>query len=167
MYPVQLVENICDFFARSRIEVARRLIGQQNFGPSHQRTSNHNSLLLPTAQLTGSVMRASRQPDLIERFGRSPLRFCSRNASDHERHHYVFQRCELWKKVVRLPDKPDMPIPEIRKSCLIQARDVRFAETNGPFRRTVQTAKKVQQSAFASPGLTDQRKSLTDRNLEI
>src|SRR5688500_13803802 len=65
----KLGEQIQDGLGGCRIEVAGRLVGQEEIGSQDERTRNRDTLLLPARQLCGIPVFSSRQSDRIEKTG--------------------------------------------------------------------------------------------------
>jgi hypothetical protein len=49
-----------------RVEVARRLVGEDQLGLANQGSSDSDALLLTARQLGRAMLRAMRDPDLVE-----------------------------------------------------------------------------------------------------
>src|SRR3954454_5991070 len=63
---IELAEHPHHLFAMSGVEVARRLIGQDQLGLTDQCASDRDALLLAAGQLSRTMLRAVRNPDLVE-----------------------------------------------------------------------------------------------------
>ena len=64
---VQLVEQAEDFLARAAVEIAGRLVGQQDRGLVDQRPGDGDALLLAAGKLVGPVAHAIAQADGFQR----------------------------------------------------------------------------------------------------
>src|ERR1017187_4208006 len=74
MRAVQLLQQLENHLAGPEVQVAGRLVGQQNAGFSNKRTGQHDALLFPARQFTRAVRCPRLQPHLMqprERFGGS------------------------------------------------------------------------------------------------
>jgi hypothetical protein len=60
---MQLPEELQDLPAGDRIQVARRLVCQEDARPSHQGAGDRHALLLPTRELAGTVTLPVGQAD--------------------------------------------------------------------------------------------------------
>src|SRR5262249_44134928 len=67
---VQLEEELVDPLARLRVEVPRRLVGQEEPRPAHDTTCDRHPLLLAARQLPGAVLQALLEPDARQQRGR-------------------------------------------------------------------------------------------------
>ena len=72
---VELLEHPQDFDARVRIEVARRLVGQQQARAIDQRAADRHPLLLPARHLRRLVMDSVGQPDAVQQVVRQAAGF--------------------------------------------------------------------------------------------
>ena len=92
---VQLEEELLDLLARRRIEVARRLVGEDQAGTKREGARHGHALLLPSRELGGPVHQALLQPDALEeRQGASPDGG-HRLPRDQPRQHDVLERGEV------------------------------------------------------------------------
>src|SRR3954447_5845702 len=82
---VDPVEQLHDADARRRVEVSRRLVGDENHRPVHERSRDGHPLLLPARQLLGQPATLAVQPDELEHLGNDPLDGRRRLADDLER----------------------------------------------------------------------------------
>ena len=67
---MQLVQQVHHRLAALRIEVAGRLVGEQNDRLAGDGARDGDALLLSAGQLTGQMLRAMRHADALERVGR-------------------------------------------------------------------------------------------------
>ena len=143
-------------FAGPEVQVAGRLIGKQN------------GLGFPTsarASTTRCCSPPDNSPARCDARARSPT--SSSLASDsvaalacappnQQWHHHVFLRRKLRQQVVNLPDKPNLPISEIRLISRRRAVNLSTSVVYRTPRRTVQTAQKMQQSGLPRTRLPHQ-----------
>jgi len=156
MCAVQVIQQLENHLTGPKIQVAGWLVGKQYAWCAHQRTGEHNTLLLPTRQLSGAVCRPRAQSDFIQ--PRQCVRggFVPVSTANQQRHHHVFQRREFRQQVVNLPNKPNFPIAKVR---LLGLCETRYLSTSVVYRtrgRPVQTAQHMQQGALAGPALSNQ-----------
>jgi len=64
---IEALEEPHDFEGKLRIEIAGRLIGNQQLWSRHHRARNAHSLLFPRREFQGPVFLLAEQADLIER----------------------------------------------------------------------------------------------------
>ncbi len=90
-----------------RVEVAGRLVGEQQPRPVGQRPAERDPLLLAARQLGRTVAGARREPDRGEQVARPRLGGGARDAGGALRQRDVLQRRELRQQVVELVDEAD------------------------------------------------------------
>ncbi len=73
---VQFVEQMHDLLAGTRIEIARRFVGEDQRGLSHQCAGDGDALALAARELVGTMMQAVGEADAGERIA-SPVRAAS------------------------------------------------------------------------------------------
>src|SRR5262249_16134874 len=93
----------CNFCSRSSIEIARRLVGQQQLRIAGKGARNRDTLLLATRQLLWIVRRTLRETDAAKPFGRSS-RGIGRT-SKLEWQHHIFERRQRRQQLKRLEDE--------------------------------------------------------------
>src|SRR5215813_6060794 len=69
--PVHADEQGDDLLAGPRVEVARRLVRQEEAWPPGDGARDGHALLLAARELDGIVSRAVREADLVEQLGRA------------------------------------------------------------------------------------------------
>ena len=70
-----------DFRAVVGVEVARRLVGEEDFRLVDDRAGDGDALLLATGKLGGKVVGAIAETDTLERFDRKCSRISTRNST--------------------------------------------------------------------------------------
>ena len=111
---VELEEQLVDRLAGRAIEVAGRLVGEQQRRLEHHRARERHALLLAAGQLARPVREAVREADAAEDVGGAS---CARarigDALDQRRHHHVLERGELGQQVMELEDEADAAVAEL------------------------------------------------------
>ena len=109
---VEALEDVHDLDARARVEVARRLVGEQDRGIVHERPRDGDALLLAARELVRVVARAVAQTDGGERRerARAALRGRRRRALVQQRQLHVLERARAREQVEALEDEPDARI---------------------------------------------------------
>ncbi len=105
---VELVKQPHDLVARRRVEVARRLVGEQNARSIHQRARDGDALALATRQLVGPVVHAVGQLHLLERAGGALAPLLGRHPGIDQRQLDVVQRIGPGQQIERLEHEPDL-----------------------------------------------------------
>ena len=111
--PRQEIENLV---ARAAVEVARRLVGQQQFGLIHQRAGDRGALHLAAGELPRAVLQPVAKADRVEQPAGPVAQLASAHpvahhaVPDHRRGEHVLQRRELRQQVVRREDHADVAV---------------------------------------------------------
>src|SRR5260370_36138831 len=79
--PVNLGDQVHDFFAGLAVEVSGGLIRQQDHGAVYQSARNGGALLFPAGKLRGAVLYARSKANAIERLAHARWTFATRNLS--------------------------------------------------------------------------------------
>jgi hypothetical protein len=98
--------------AGSVIQIAGRLIGQQQFGGSDKRPRHRDPLLLASRHFAHFVIHPVRQTDALQHLPRGRRRFLSTVAADEPRHHRVLKRRKLRQQMVELEHETDVTVSE-------------------------------------------------------
>ncbi len=89
---VQFLQHIDDLNGGTAVEIARRLIGQQDRGPVYQRARNRDALLLSAGELRWVMQLAIRQSYQFERVIRPLQTFLATDAGIKSRQLNILQR---------------------------------------------------------------------------
>src|SRR5688500_49887 len=115
---VQLAENVHDVGAGRAVEVARRLVGEQDAGPVHQRARDGDALALAARELVGTVAHPVPEAHALERVHGALAALPRREAGVDERQLDVVQRRGAGQQVERLEDEADFLVPHPGKSVV-------------------------------------------------
>src|SRR5262244_1923687 len=86
------------------VEVADRLVGEDERGIVDESTGNRDALLLAAAQFRGPMPGAIAKTDRVQEFQAAPW---IRPPLRQHRQENVLERCKLRQQVVGLEDEPD------------------------------------------------------------
>jgi hypothetical protein len=143
------LEDVEDLLGRVRVEVAGRLVREDQVGRVDERAGDCDALLLPTRQLVRAVLGARRQADELERGLRALAAFTGTHPGVQHRQLDVRPRRHARDQVERLEDEADRPVPHDRQRALRQRRDIDAVEQVRPLRRDVQAAEDVHHRRLA------------------
>src|SRR5205814_1702352 len=101
--------------ARLQIEVAGRLVGQEEQRIGQQGPRDGHPLLLAAGELIRKMLRARRESQLAEETVRLLHRTLRLHSSDPPWHGHVLQRRELRQQVMKLKDETDLAVPKRRQ----------------------------------------------------
>ncbi len=150
-----------------RVQVAGRLIGQDQVRTLHQCTRHRDPLLFAARQLSGLVLKAMPQSDFRQK-GCGIGSDSGRLATLHERRHAgILQRGELGEQVMELKYESDPPIPKFRLLCVSHPKEILPIKRNGPPGRFIKGSDNMEQGAFAGSRSSHDRHQFASVNLKI
>ena len=117
MLPMKLLDQPEHHLRRLSVQIARRLVRQQQLRPRHQRPSQAHPLLLAPAQLARPMPRSRRKSHFIQPDARMLQRPGSRHPTRQQRHRHILQRRKLRQKTA--PSAP--PTSRFRNSAACRA----------------------------------------------
>src|SRR5437764_6642866 len=97
------------------VQIARRLISQQNRRIDREGARHGGALLLATRKFGGSMTHPPCQPYTAQQLFCAPSCSLRLPATDAERHHHILQRAELSQQMVKLKDESNAPVTKDRK----------------------------------------------------
>ena len=128
------------------VEVADRLVGEDERGIVDESPGNRDALLLAAAQFRRPVPGAIAKTDRVEQLPGVPW---IRPPLWQHRHKNVLERCKLREQIVGLEDEPDALVAIERCRGPRQARDVRSPDNNLAAIGAVQCRHKIEQRGLA------------------
>ena len=135
----------------SRVQAARRLVGQHDRRTVYQRTGHRHALLLAARQLIGFVLRPLGQAQQAQHLARRLRGLPTRTTGDERRNQHVLQRRKLRQQLVELEDKADVPVAEGSQLALVQPLHLRAVYRDRPRVRPVQRPHDLQERGLARP----------------
>ena len=153
-------------FAGSLVEVAGRLVGEQQARLQNQRPGQRDPLLLAARELAGLVIEAVAEPDDLQHLARLGLGLFARLAMDQARHRGVLQRGEFGQEVMELEDEADAVVAEAGQVLLAHREGVLSLEQHRPGGRRIERADHVQERALAHAAGADERGHLAGLEAE-
>ena len=165
---VQRLQQVEDFVARLAIEIAGRLVAQQQRRVRHDRAGDADALFLAARQLAGIVLRRGRR-------GRPPTAPSARGASRSADDSFVSSsgsstfraavstgsRLYIWKT------KPMCRARQADEAAARHLVDAVAGNLDRAFRRRVEPADQVEQRRLARARRSHQREEIPLRNLEV
>ena len=140
-------QQIDDLLAGGFIEIAGRLVRDENRGVGRQRAGERDALLLAAGQLRRIMMQAIAEPD-GRQFLRRALR-CVGIAGELQRHRDVFQRRHGRDQMKRLEHDADLAAAEAGQRVLVEGIERRAVDHHLSAVRTLQPRHHHQQGRFA------------------
>ncbi len=163
----QLLEDFHDLLGRRRVEVARRLVGEENRRPVHQRAGDGDALALATREFVGAMRRAIAELDAFERFHRALLPLGGTRAGVHQRELDIVQCRRARQEVERLEDEPDLLVPDARELVVLHRGRELAVEPVLAFVRRVEAADEVHERRLSRAGRPHDRHVFVAANREV
>src|SRR5487761_2096617 len=164
---VEAREQPQDLLRGHPVEVAGRLVGDDQRRIGDQRPRDRDPLLLPARQLVGKVRRAVGQADELEGSLDALAALGARQRRQLQRQLDVAERRQHRHQVVELEDESDVHRAPQREIGVREARDVDAADADLPGRRLVDAGDEVQQRRLARSRGPHQRDELALEDVEI
>jgi len=147
-------EDSIDLVAGLRVELAGRLVGQDQDRVLDQGPRDRHPLLLASRHLVGPVVEPVAQADVRQELGRPGALFVGQ-AAGQERHQYVLHRRQVADQVERLEDESD-PVAAVAVLLGLGHRgQVLALDPDRPRVGPVERAQQVEKRALARAGGTD------------
>ncbi len=155
--PVEFAEEGHDVPAGARVQVAGRLVAEQDRRLVDQRPRDGDALLLAAGELVRPVVRAVGQADAAEQLERLPLAPGSRTIPViQERRHHIFQGGRPRQQVEVLEDEADAPVADLGQLVRVKARHFLAGEAVAAVGGAVEAAQGVHERRFPGAGRADQ-----------
>ena len=164
---VQLAQQIHHRFAAARVEVAGRLVREQDERLAGDGARDGDALLLTAGELARQVLRAMRHADALERRLDALLALGRLHAAVGERQLDVLEHGEIADQVEALEDEPDLAVADARALRGGQLGDRPAVQQVLPFGRRVEQAENRQQRRLAAARRPGDRDVLALADLEV
>ena len=132
-----------------RVQVAGRLVGQQQLRLAGQRARDRHALLLPARELAGQVPHARGQPQLGQRLLDALLALGGRHAAVAQRHVDVVEHVQVGDQVEALEDEADLLVAQPRQALVGQPAHVLAVQPVLALVEVVQQARHRQERRLA------------------
>ena len=136
-----------DLGAGARVEVAGRLVGEDDLRPAGQRTGDGDTLLLATGQLRRSVLDAVAETDGVDDEV-EPL-LVGLAAGERQRQRDVLERGQRRHEVERLEDEADAVAAQLGELLVVELAEVGVADEHGAAGERVEAGDGVHQGRLA------------------
>jgi len=107
-----LKQQVVKSIARFRIQIPRRLVGEEEGRIIDQRPRNGHALLLPAGELPRAVIEAMAQPHSFKKPAGPSLGLARRQPGDPRGHRRILKRGKLPKQMMELEDKAHGPVAQ-------------------------------------------------------
>ena len=165
----ELVEQREHRVGVGRVEVAGRLVAQQQAVVGHQRAGDGHALLLATGQLGGPEAGAVLHAHALERRHRALGAALARRAAVDLGQHHVVEHGAVGQQVEGLEDEPDGLRAQHGALVVVELAHVDAVDEVGARRLAVEAAEDVQQGRLARARHPDdgQRLAVPDGQVDV
>jgi hypothetical protein len=133
------------------IELARRLVGEEEARLVRQGPGEGDALLLAAGELVRAVPRAIAQPDDLEEIGDPPVSLAWIGVDEAERDLDVLARGQEWDEPERLEDERHDAPADPDQLALVHRRDLVSVDDDAARGRLVEAAEQVEERCLAAP----------------
>jgi hypothetical protein len=176
---VELLEDAHDLFRRARVEVAGRLVGEDDGRIGDQGAGDRHPLLLAPGELRGVMVLAAGEADPREGFARAAGALGGAQAQVAVEHRQldVLDGPGARQQVEALEDEADLRVADLGPLVAVETRDVDAVQPVGARGRPVEAAQDVHERRLAGargahdgdqlPGLDREVDPLQGVNLDL
>ena len=147
--PVEELQDRQDLVGRGAVEVAGRLVAQQQLGVGHDRARDRDALLLPARHLARIVLHAVGEIDHLERGLDVLAPLLAVEPGQQQRQLDVLRRGQHRHQIVELEDEADIGGAKARELALRQPVDALPGDMDLAARRPVDAAEQIEQRRLA------------------
>ncbi|AIB13926.1 hypothetical protein ABAZ39_18485 (plasmid) [Azospirillum argentinense] len=147
--PIEGDQRGHDVLGRLAVEIAGRLIRQQNGGLTDQRPGDRHTLALAARHLVREMVQAVGQTDLFQSGLGTRQRLPPEHSPIQQRHGDVVERRQAGKQVKRLEDEADFPVADVGEVIAGSRSKVAPTEQQPPGAWPVQKPHEGHQRAFS------------------
>lgn len=155
LFACERCEQIQNLDARLGIEVARRLVRQNQVGVSAERARDGDALLFPARQFVGKHLAPVQQAHRFEQIVCPVARLRLLPPCQFGGHQYILAHRERGNEIEKLKYKADMFAAEQCSVVVIQRGDIRSADINVTPGGEVETREQIEQGALATAAPSD------------
>src|SRR6266568_33240 len=146
------------------IEIAGRLVGEQELGLRDEGASERDALLLPSGKGLRVMPQALSEPHARKHSRRQIRR--ARITRELQRQHHVLERVQRREQLERLEYEAEQPRAERRAPVLVQAEEIRAVEPHPARARRIQAGEKPEERRFSGTRGADDGDGLARHDLE-
>ena len=162
---VEILDEREDLATGLGIEIAGRLVGQQDRRIDRQRSRDRHALALTARQLLGQMREAGgRAARASSSSVARSWTFDARPAAEMQRQPDILQTRQRRQQVEELKDEPDLVAPHARQRIVGQTGERFAVDPDLAGRRTVEAANEVEQRGLPGARRPDDRHHLASRD---
>jgi hypothetical protein len=146
---VEALEHAHDFGTGAGVEVAGRLVGQQQCRPPDQCSCDRDPLLLATGELDRMVVEPMPESDRLQGRHREPSALSPAKAAVDQRQCHVVDRVGAGEQLERLEHEADPLVAQPCELAVVHAGHVAPGDPQGAAARSVQASQQVHEGGLA------------------
>ncbi len=146
---VDLLEQLHHRARHLRVEIAGRLVGEQQLRAAGQRAGDRHALLLAARQLGRIVAHARRKADALQRLADALPALGGRHLAVAQRHVDVVVDVEIGNQVEGLEDEADLAVADARAAVVAELADILAVELVAAAGRRFEQAGDVEEGRLA------------------
>ena len=154
----RLVQQLEDLAAGLRVEVAGRLVGEDDCRAGDERARDRDALLLAAGELGGPVGQAVGEPDPLDEIPEELL--VRLLAGERERQRHVLLGGQHREQVEELEDEADVLAPDLRDVLVAQLSEPGAGDRDVAVGRAVERRQDVHQRRLAGARRAHDRRQL-------
>ena len=151
---VQPRQELHDLVRACGVEIAGRLVGDEQGRPGDDGARDRHALLLAAGELGRRVVLAADKADLGQRFHREVMTLAGGDAAIDQRQFDILHRGGARQEIVALEDEADIEIAQHGAAVAVETASIDAHETVGSGRRCVEAADDVHRRRLARAGRT-------------
>ncbi len=159
----ELLEQISNFLAGAKVEIAGGFVGQEQGRLIHQGPRNSHALPLAAGKLAGEVCRPAFKADAAEKLCGPLSMLLGDTPSCHPRDQDIFNRRALRQQMMILEDEADAFASEMGELRRREGKRVDPSKRDRPGSRAVECSENIEQGAFPGSARSDDRQRVAAR----
>jgi hypothetical protein len=163
-FAVQLEQEVDHLAAGRRVQVAGRLVREQQLRPGHEGARDRDALLLAARELLGIVVHAVGKAH--SRQHRARIRLRAHGAGKLERKHHVFQSGHRRQELERLEHEADHAPAQRGAPVFVEREQVVAVDPHRSGARRVEPRQQPEQRRLSRSGHADDCDRLSHADLE-
>src|SRR5215218_5396097 len=149
------------------VELAGRLVGEEQPRPVGERAGDHDPLLLAARQLVGPMARPFGEPDEVEQLRDPAVALPRLRADEPQGHLDVLRGGQDRDQAERLEHEGDRMTANLCRRGLAEPRDLGPVDEDAPGRRLVEPAEQVEQGRLAGARTAPHGEQLAARDVDV
>src|SRR6202049_2945722 len=163
---IEPLKRVHNFYARPRVQIARRLVGQQDRRIVYQGSRDGYALWLPAGKLRGMVVASALQANQAQGLLSAPLPLLALHAGVDQRQFDIFLSRSARQQIESLEHKTDLLVTNPRQILFGELRDLLRIQAIYAARGPVQATDQIHKCRFTRTGSAHNGDELARVNLQ-